>query len=90
MMMTNNQPQPITWFKTSPDADDPTCLCSWCEQPIGEHEAPIIRLFNSDAGTEARFHRRCLVESGVLPGVTFPEDELTSNFDYAPDGENTF
>ncbi len=68
----SSRPQ-IIWFKTSPDCDDPTCLCSWCEQPIGEHEAPIIRLFDSDAGTEARFHRRCLSDSGVMPGVTFPE-----------------
>lgn len=80
----------ITWFANSPQAGDPTCICSWCYQPIGEHDAPIIRLFDSDAGTEARFHRRCVSQSGVMPGATFPEDELTSNFDYRPDSQNTF
>lgn len=86
----SEQRKQITWFANSPDTGDPTCICSWCYQPIGEHEAPIIRLFNSDANTEARFHRRCLNDSGVLPGVSFPEDELTSNPDYAPDGDNSF
>lgn len=49
----------ITWFTTSPDAGTPTCICSWCEQPIGEEEAPIVRLFDTDTNREARFHRRC-------------------------------
>ena len=71
----------ITWFSSSSDCGDPTCLCSYCEQPIGEHEAPIIRLFDADTNREARFHRRCAHESGVLPGIAFPEDELTSGFD---------
>lgn len=70
-----SEQQSITWFANSPDAGDPTCICSWCYQPIGEHEAPIIRLFNTEASTEARFHRRCLAESGVLPGVSYPDDE---------------
>ena len=86
----SNQTKQITWFHTSPDAGDPACLCSWCEQPIDADEAPIVRLFDSDANTEARFHRRCLSDFGVLPGVAFPEDAMTSNFDYAPDGENSF
>jgi len=72
----------VTWFKTSPNAGDPTCLCSWCEEPIGEHEAPIIRLFNTDVGTEARFHRRCLVASGVLPGITFPEAAIDPDLSF--------
>jgi hypothetical protein len=75
----------ITWFANSPDAGDPTCICSWCSGAIGVSDAPIIRLFDSDANTEARFHRRCLRDSGVLPGVSFPEDELTSGFDGAQD-----
>lgn len=77
----SEQRKQITWFANSPDTGDPTCICSWCHLPIGLSEAPIIRLFDSDANTEARFHRRCLSESGVLPGVSFPEDELTSGFD---------
>lgn len=64
----------ITWFRDSPDVGDPTCICSWCGQPIGEREAPIVRLFDSDAGTEARFHRRCT--GVVLPGISFPEDQF--------------
>lgn len=87
--MSDGQKQ-ITWFANSPDCGDPACLCSWCGKGIGEHDAPAIRLFDRDTNREARFHRRCASESGVLPGVSFPEDELTSNPDYAPDGENTF
>ena len=49
----------ITWFRDSPDAGDPRCLCSWCGERIGEDEAPVIRMFDSDANTEARFHRGC-------------------------------
>lgn len=56
----------ITWFSTSPDAGDPSCLCSWCEQPISEDEAPFVRLFNTETRKEARFHQRCATESEVL------------------------
>jgi hypothetical protein len=71
----------ITWFKSSPSAGDPSCLCSWCEQPIGEEEAPIIRMFDTDTNREARFHRKCASASGLLPevkffDVEFFEDEL--------------
>jgi len=82
----SEQQKQITWFKSSPDAGDPTCICSWCEQPIGEDEAPIIRLFDTDANTEARFHWHCVSDSGVLPGVKAP----TSNPDYAPTPDHDF
>ena len=62
----------ITWFSSSPDAGDPTCLCSWCEELITEEDAPVIRMTNG-ADQEARFHRRCinpaLYGSGLLPGI---------------------
>lgn len=56
----------ITWFKSSPSAGDPSCLCSWCEAPIGEDEAPILRLFNPATNQEARFHWRCADLAGVV------------------------
>lgn len=66
----------ITWFKTSPSAGDPSCLCSWCETPIGEDEAPIIRMFNTRTNQEARFHRRCASASGLLPKVKYVDVEF--------------
>lgn len=71
----------IAWFADSPDAGHPTCICSWCGAGIGEHDAPPIRIVDSDAHTEARFHRRCASESGALPGVSFPEDDRETNFE---------
>ena len=35
----------IKWFRISPDAGDPRCICSVCGKQIGEEECPI-RLFN--------------------------------------------
>jgi hypothetical protein len=65
----------ITWFSTSPDAGDPTCLCSWCEQPITEAQAPAIRLFDSDTNREARFHRGCYgAAMGMASGQQDDED----------------
>jgi hypothetical protein len=61
--------QRITWFSSSPSAGDPGCICSWCEEPIGADEAPIIRLFDSDTNREARFHRFC---TGPALGITMP------------------
>lgn len=77
----SNQTKQITWFSDSPDCGHPSCICSWCGTGIGEHDAPAIRLFDSDTNREARFHLFCASESGVLPGVSFPEDELTGGFD---------
>ena len=56
----------ITWFKHSPSAGDPSCLCSWCEAPIAEDEAPILRLWSTANNTEARFHLRCAAAAGVI------------------------
>ena len=70
----------ITWFSSSPSAGDPSCICSWCEQPIGEEDAPLIRLFDTNTNREARFHRRCinpaLYGSGLLPGTHEIDDEV--------------
>jgi hypothetical protein len=35
----------IKWFRDSPDAGDPRCICSVCGKQIGEEECPI-RFFN--------------------------------------------
>lgn len=48
----------IKWFDLSPDAGDPSCICSLCEQLIGEDEVPI-RAFDADRNLEARFHIKC-------------------------------
>ena len=47
----------IRWFDDSPDAGDPLCICSYCEEVITEEDAPPIRLF--DSKKEARFHTEC-------------------------------
>lgn len=56
----------ITWFSSSPNAGDPTCLCSWCEDLITEEEAPVIRLFDTDTNREARFHWSCAGAAGIV------------------------
>lgn len=68
----------ILWFSGSPDAGDPSCICSWCEQQIGEEDVPVIRLFDPATGKEARFHLRCAGESGVLPGVHAIDDDWSA------------
>jgi hypothetical protein len=50
-------------FEDSPDAGDPACVCSWCEQPIAEHDTPI-RVFVEDGRVgEYRFHYPCFIAS---------------------------
>ena len=69
----------ITWFNSSPQCGDPTCLCSWCEELITEEDAPLVRLFDTDTSREARSHRRwihpALYGSGLLPGIHGIDDE---------------
>ena len=43
----------LTWFTDSPDAGDPACLCSFCDQVIKLGEMPL-RIF--DDGRELRLH----------------------------------
>ena len=45
-------------FLESPDAGHPTCLCSRCEQIIGEEEVPV-RVWPEDVSYEYRFHQNC-------------------------------
>ena len=64
----------IKWFDSSPDAGDPSCLCSYCEELIDEHEMPI-RAFDTEKNLEARFHIKCF---GIVTGeeiCALPDDE---------------
>jgi hypothetical protein len=62
----------IRWFSDSPDAGDPSCLCSWCGCVIAEKDAPAIRLFDTDTNREARFHRAC---AGPAIGIHSPPSD---------------
>lgn len=71
----------IKWFDLSPDAGDPSCLCSLCGELIGEEEMPI-RAFDADKGLEARFHIKCF---GTVTGTeiyALPDEQ-----EYYPDEE---
>jgi hypothetical protein len=57
--MEETQARSIVWFSNSPDAGQADCICSWCGELITEKDAPPLRVFNFDAGTEARFHGAC-------------------------------
>lgn len=60
----------LRWFRDSPPAGDPACLCSHCGQLISESEIPIRMTDDRYAGAvEARFHDGCFsVISGVSVG----------------------
>ncbi len=45
-------------FYNSPDAGDPTCICSRCLLPIGEDDVPI-RAWSKNGDYEYRYHSRC-------------------------------
>jgi hypothetical protein len=51
----------LAWFKTSPDAGDPDCICSYCGFVIPEDDWPI-RIFRECDNTEARLHLECFRE----------------------------
>jgi hypothetical protein len=42
------------WFTDSPDAGDPACLCSFCEQPIDEDSSPVLRAVDLSGKNEIR------------------------------------
>lgn len=72
----------IKCFDLSPDAGDPTCLCSLCDELIDEEELPI-RAFDTEKNLEARFHTKCFgtvtgTKIYALPGHEeyYPEEEL--------------
>ena len=48
-----------TKFSNSPDAGNPTCICSRCFLPIGEDDVPI-RAWPEDSSYEYRFHPKCV------------------------------
>jgi hypothetical protein len=49
----------ITWFDDSPDVGNCACVCSWCGELITEDDGLAIRVFDTQANKEARFHLRC-------------------------------
>lgn len=49
-------PIDIKWFRDSPDAGDPNCICSLCGEVI---DGVAVR-FSDDLGREARFHLLCV------------------------------
>lgn len=60
----------ITWFRDSPDAGEPTCICSLCGKLIDEDDVPI-RAWPEHDKREVRFHVECFAESIEQ----IPEDE---------------
>jgi hypothetical protein len=48
----------LMWFDDSPDAGEPSCLCSYCGNVIEEGDGPV-RMWNGE-GQELRFHDVCL------------------------------
>ena len=50
----------MVWFRDSPDAGLPECMCSLCGKRIGKDEI-VIRLFDSEDGKETRIHKGCWV-----------------------------
>lgn len=82
------------FFYTSPDAGEPDCLCSRCNKPILEVDAPIIRAWptkpgdygfdpSAKHGTEFRYCRKCC----EAMGLTFPE-ETKDRYDDQQHGED--
>lgn len=70
----------IKWFDTSPDAGDPSCLCSYCEELIDKDEVPI-RAVDTEKNLEARFHIKCL---GIVTGeeiYALGDDEIDDDLD---------
>ncbi len=77
----------LRWFKHSPDAGEPDCICSYCGERIEEspeeeddlpndYEGEPIRMWTNDGkpgSLEARFHPRCFNECLELGIVTMPK-----------------
>jgi hypothetical protein len=51
------------WFKDSPDAGHPDCICSICRRQIHDPEN-VLRMWNGQGEemVEARFHEHCFDE----------------------------
>ena len=46
-----------TWFPDSPEAGDPGCFCSRCNEPIDEDQDPVRmwQTYTPDMGDKAEF-----------------------------------
>lgn len=77
----------LKFFSDSPDAGDPSCVCSWCGKVIEEREMPL-RLFREN-NTEARLHQRCwndvMVEQIQILDPEEPDDWVDTFEDYEED-----
>lgn len=72
----------ILWFDDSPDAGDPACICSACNEVIPETEIVIrLRMLNWDGDKEARFHLECWEAAQV---ELFPEALMTTFNSFSP------
>lgn len=49
-----------TAFSDSPEAGEPSCLCSRCGLSIGEEEVPVRAWPDDGTNLEFRYHARCL------------------------------
>jgi hypothetical protein len=62
-----------TVFEDSPDAGEPTCLCSRCGRVIGEDDMPV-RAYEEGSGTRRRYHPACLgMQVYADPGEDDPD-----------------
>lgn len=67
----------LLWSNQSPDAGDPTCLCSACGAWISEDCLPV-RLFDTAKNLEARLCDAC---AGTWLGMkTFPDEDAEMPF----------
>ena len=48
----------LKWFKDSPDAGSPECICSLCKTVISAKALPV-RLWDVKEKEEIRFHEGC-------------------------------
>lgn len=63
----------LCWFRTSPDAGDPACRCSWCNERIAS-ERECVRLWYGDAERyELRFHAACFAYVATVEGLLFED-----------------
>lgn len=62
----------LRFFSDSPNAGDPTCICSFCDNVI--HEPPVLRIFDRERWKtmEARLHKDCFqaaAKYNLIPDV---------------------
>jgi hypothetical protein len=65
----------LLWFDTSPDAGEPGCRCSWCNEGI-ETERDCVRMWYGDERRhELRFHALCFAWVAHVEGLLFEDVE---------------